>query len=56
MVLKDFSTDGDGLIYVCYKCQHEISLHEIMTAANKQADGETWYMIGLPRDTTRLGF
>ena len=56
MALKDYSTDGDGLIYVCLECQHEISMFEIMTAALEKADGETWVMQGKPRDTTRLGF
>jgi hypothetical protein len=56
MRLKDYSTDGDGLIYICEKCQHEISMNEIMRAAIERIDGETWKMQGRPRDYSRLGF
>ena len=56
MSMKDYSTDGDGLIYLCYQCQSEISVWEISLKALEHKDGETWKMQGRPRDTTRLGF
>jgi len=55
MSLRDYSTDGDGLIFICEECNHEIGLFEIMVEAIDRGDGETWKMLARPRDYTRLG-
>ena len=60
--LKDFSTDGDGLVYQCFKCNREVFYTEIKRLVNggwKTAGmriGQEKYYDASPIDATRLGF